>query len=443
MFRLNVSDFQADSGLLTIPYVVFEDPAGDIFKELNEINEIECRLFRKSDWFYAGSPSDIWNYLIDGGLYDPRSDKLIKKRFKCQQCAYSWWNYFELLRRKTGKALYKILQDEVAFSVLNDLSAAGEWGHGFWSDAIETHARFHLDGIHLLISQYEKTTDSVWLQAAQRGMEFVFDNLTDGFDKDQTWFLHDTIESDKTHHFKSCLFGKSPGNSLCINTHVQALTVLNRLMLHLPDNKNYASAYSSGCGALRRVLEYRPAEILYKLLAFWIFKNKIKQNSTSIIGRITGGLGNLLAHKLYWPVQRLFPRMVHPNGFIERDLSLSMASDRYHVTNIKDFLTLYQQDRLPWLANFIREGTSFLIGFVRERGLSRSLKESPYYIEFIDILYLYDKLIETLPPEEIKTAEQAILHVTGGYSIDFHASPLVERAFQATKMKNDRIQDLL
>ena len=224
-------------------------------------------------------------------------------------------------KRETGKTLYTILQDEVAFSVLKDLSSEGGWGHGFWSDDIETHARFHLDGIHLLISQYEKTTDSVWLQAAERAMEFVFDSLTDRFNEDQTWFLHDTIEHDKTHHFKSTLFGKSPGNSLCINTHVQALTVLNRLMLHLPDKKNYTSAYDNGCNALRKVLEYRPAEVSYKLLAFLIVKNKTRKTTKSIIGKILDSIGNRLLHRIYWPIQRLFPRLVHPNGFIERDFT--------------------------------------------------------------------------------------------------------------------------
>jgi hypothetical protein len=94
-------------------------------------------------------------------------------------------------------------------------------------------------------------------------------------------------------------------------------------------------------------------------------------------------------------------------------------------------LTLYQQDPIPWLKHFIREGTTFLRRFVRDVDLSSNLKESPYYIEFIDILFLYNELIEPLPREEIKTAEQAILHVTGGYSIDFHASPLIRQSLSS------------
>src|SRR5262249_34899099 len=148
-------------------------------------------------------PAHLWNYLINGSLYDPRSHKGIDKRFKCQQCAFAWWSYFDFLHRKTGKRVYGLLRDEVAFSVLLDLSAEGEWGHGLWSDEIETHARFHLDGLHLLISQYEKTNNPIWLKAAERGMAFIFDHLTDTLDDGCPWFLHDTLEKKKDHRLRS------------------------------------------------------------------------------------------------------------------------------------------------------------------------------------------------------------------------------------------------
>ena len=143
--------------MAVMPYVILKDPGGTFFDEISSLTDPERRLYRKSDWFYASRPLDIWKYLINGSLYDPRSKKGIDKRFKCQQCAFAWWNYFSFLHQTTGKKVYSLLQDEIAYSVLLDLSTEGEWGHGFWSEEIETHARFHLDGIHLLISQYEKT----------------------------------------------------------------------------------------------------------------------------------------------------------------------------------------------------------------------------------------------------------------------------------------------
>ncbi len=254
--------------IAVIPYIIVKDPGGGFFDELSSLGDTERRLYRKSSWFSASRPLDIWKYLINGSLYDPRSIKGIDKRFKCQQCAFAWWNYFSFLYQTTGKKIYGLLQDEVAYSILLDLSASGEWGHGFWSDEIETHARFHLDGIHLLISQYEKTDNPIWLEAAERGMGFVFNHLMDSLDDDSPWFLHDTLE-DKTkkHRFRSTLFGKSPGNSLCINTHVQALTVLYRLGQIAPNPRVYADNFAKGLAALRRVLDHQPGEVLYRILA--------------------------------------------------------------------------------------------------------------------------------------------------------------------------------
>jgi hypothetical protein len=284
---------------LGVPYIVFEDPQGDIFEELQETNEFERRLYRKSDWFYAKTPADLWKYLINGGLYDPRCENSINKRFKCQQCAFAWWNYFGFLHRKTSKRFYSIMQDEVAFSVLNDMASTGEWGHGYWSDEIETHARFHLDGIHLLISQYKKTSDSVWLQAAEIAMDFVFLNLTDRLDDNSVWFLHDTIEREGKHHFKSTLFGKSPDNSLSINTHVQALTVLYRLNKNVPKKKIYSNMFEKGCRALHLALNHRPAEILYKLMSFWILNTKVRKKNPLILNKIVRAVENRILILIY------------------------------------------------------------------------------------------------------------------------------------------------
>lgn len=408
-----------------IPCMVAEDADGQFFEELSFLSDIERRLYRKSDWFFAKTPSDVWNYLINGTVYDPRSDRRVGKRFKCQQCAYAWWTYFDFLHKQTGKKVYAVMQDEVAYSVLLDMSASGEWGHGYWSDDIETHARFHLDGLHLLISQYEKTNKSIWLDAAERGMAFVSKRLTERLDDDSLWFLHDTIEQTGSHHFKSTLFGKTPGNSLCVNTHVQTLTVLHRLLLAVPDKKLYAEMFNKGLRALRRVLDHQPGEVFYKLLISWIVRHKIRNKPRSIWAKLKNSFGNRILPRVYWTVVCRFPRLVHPGGLTERDLTLSLASDRYHVTNLKDFLTLYRQEPLPWLRPYIIEGASFLRKFVSDLDMTNALESSPYYIEFIDILYLYDELIEPLPYEEINSFEEKIYQQTGGYSLDYYASELV------------------
>lgn len=413
-------------GVAVAPYVVLRDPEGKFFRELGSLSDLERRLYRKSNWFFARTSLDIWSYLINGSIYDPRSHKKVGKRFKCQQCAYAWWSYFDFLYQETGKKIYTVMQDEVALTVLLDMSAEGAWRHGFWSDDMETHARFHLDGLHLLISQYQKTGEPMWLEAAERGMAFVSEHLTEQLDDGSLWFLHDTIEYSRWHHFKSTLFGKTLENSLCINTHVQALTVLHRLRLAIPDKKIYTEMLNKGLRALHRALDYQPGELFYRPLMFWIMKHKTRGEARSKLDKLRNRLEKRLIKRIYWLVRRQFPRLVQPGGFTERDLTLSFASDRYHIINLKDLLTLYQQEPLAWLRPYIKDSTAFVRKFVRDLGVATAVERSPYYIELIDILYLYDKLIEPVPPEEMSAVEEKIYQQMGGYSLDYYASELVQ-----------------
>jgi len=404
-----------------VPYMVMEDSDGQLFAELSSLSKIERRLYRKATWFYPRTPADIWNYLIDGSLYDPRfSSKGTSKRFKCQQCAYAWWNYFNFLHKQTGKKIYTILQDEVAYSVLLDMTSDGKWSHGFWSDDMETHARFHLDGLHLLISQYEKTDEVIWLQAAKRGMTFVLERLTEKLDNGELWFLHDTIEHSR---WKSTLFGKSPENSLCINTHIQALTVLHRLHTVAPEQGVYAEIFDSGAKALQRVLDYQPAEVLYRPLMSWVVKYKTAKKKRSKLDKMTYYLQTPLLLVLYWSTRRLFPRIMHSNGFIDRDISATFAPDGYHIVNLKDLLTLYQQKQFTWLSAYITSG----VNLVRQLDLADGLQRNLQYIEWLDTLYMYSKLIEQVPSAELEAVEQTIYQQTGGYSLDYYASCLVRQ----------------
>ena len=299
-----------------VPYMIIEDESEEFAAEIKSLGAAEKCLYRKTDWFFARKPSDIWGYLINGSIYDPRLYKGIDKRFKCQQCAFSWWSYFGFLNKETGKKLYDILQSFIAYSVLLDMSSKGEWGHGFWSDEMETHARFHLDGIHLLISQYEKNGESLWVEAAERGMAFVAEHLMEQFDDGSLWFLHDTTEhKDKRIHFQSSLFGKSPGNSLCINTHVQALTVLNRLVPIIPENKKYSEMLENGIHALHRVLEHQPASALYNIFIFMFMNSRRKHQS--LVEKVVNAVKVKSIKRGFWFVRRLLEWYIRVDGLIE------------------------------------------------------------------------------------------------------------------------------
>jgi hypothetical protein len=113
-----------------------------------------------------------------------------------------------------------------------------------------------------------------------------------------------------------------------------------------------------------------------------------------------------------------FPRVVQPNGFIERDLSLSMASDRYHVTNVKDLLRLYEIARESWLRPYIRGGVTFLRGLVARDGIEHLLRRSPYFMEVVDVLELYSRLIEPVPAAEIDAVRTGVFSAMGGCSLE-------------------------
>jgi hypothetical protein len=194
----------------------------------------------------------------------------------------------------------------------------------------------------------------------------------------------------------------------------------------VPNKQIYQDNFEKGMAALRKVLEHQPGNLLYRPLEKLLmeyFQNATQKN----VGwaRIRNGIKGRAVLMIYGWLKRFFPRLVLPGGFIDRDLSLSVASDQYHVINVKDLLTVYQQDPAPWLRGYITGAFKFGHQLVRRWGLEKAVRRSPYYFEFMDVLQLYNRLIDPLPPQEISRMEAVLERGTGGYSLDFYASHLV------------------
>jgi len=419
--RINVIEAISDNIAVCATVVIINDPELKYFEELSSFTGWEKRRFLKSSWFDAKSPADFWSYFIDGNVYDPRSHKGVGKRFKCQQCALSWWEYFGFLSKKTGKEIYGFLQDEIAASIIAEFQKEGKWRHGYWYDSMEIHSRFYLDGVHLLLSQFEKEGDVRWLNHARDAVDYLTEHLTDHFKNGNIWYVHDSVEEKRNHKFKSVLFGKHPDNSLCINTHVQALCVLKRLTAYDDNNHNYHQFYESGFEALIRVLRHQPASFLYRRFESQAFKLTAKEKKRGHLTSNLFSLGNRIHQRLYWTLCKKYPRLVYENGFIERDLTLSMMSARYHIINVKDLLLLYMADPNPQLLPFIEKGVRFIDDFLTLNTLENALNESPYFIEYLDILYLYSRLFEKIDVSKIEYVEKAIVEVMGGSSLDFYS----------------------
>jgi len=408
-----------------IPLLLAASDVDELFSELTALEECERRLYVKSEWFSSNDPGDVWGYLINGSLYDPRSCPPVGKRFKCQQCAYAWWTYFDYIHSQTKKKVWAVLRDEIALCALKDMEETGAWRNGFWSDDMEIHSRFQLDGLHLLISQYERTKSKQWLDAAKRGMAFVREHLAETLDDGSVWYLHDDVHTSKRHKIRSKAFGKSTGNSLCLNTHIQALTVIHRLGLHSgKENNPYERMFQDGINALERVMAHQPADLLYR---YFVPRMLVMSRNTdqSILGLIKKRLKKRFLAKIYWKVRARYPRLVQPNGFIERDLTVEIASDRYHVTNVKDLLTLYLQRPLPWLRTYIENGLEFLLDYVKEVGIETAISRSPYFIEVAEIVYMYNNAVNPVSDQDLSDIIEGISRATDGCSLDYYASDLV------------------
>jgi hypothetical protein len=409
-----------EDGDILISYVLIKDEDGTYFRDITTISDVEKRCYLKSNWFRAEYPHNLWNYLVNGSLYDPKYSRITGMRYKCQQCAYSWWNYCKYLFLRTGKLIYRLLCDEIAFSIYNDMKPCGEWKHGVWSDSMETHARFQIDGLHLLLSQYHLSGNSDWLEPLYRGTNYLLENLSERLDQNMIWFLHDTFESSKNHKFTSHLFGKKSGNSLCLNTHAQALGYLQRYLSLKINVEYYTSVSGNGKKALQALLEKQPNDFLYLFLLNRIIAYKNRLYSDRKLIRGFAKYESRLLNNLFWFVRSRYPRLVFPQGFTERDITLSYFSDRYHVINMKDLLLLYRLDDYVWLKEYIIGGLAFIEKYINQLGKTTVLKSSPYYIELIDVYSLYAKYIDSAYSHMPQDIEQSIVELYGGTSLDYY-----------------------
>lgn len=417
--KLKVSKTPGNNVSVCASYVKIDDPDAIYFKELSTKHKSENVRYLKSSWFNAHSLSDFWEYFINGDIYDPRTHHRVGKRFKCQQCAFAWWEYFGFLSLKTGKRIYSLLQDEIARSVIIEFGKNNVWRHGYWHESMEIHSRFYLDGIHLLISQYEKDSNQFWLDKARIAMAYVIENLTDRFDSGNIWFLHDSIENKRKHKIKSTLFGKKSSNSLCINTHLQALCVLQRLIKYEDAEGSHQKIYKLGFNGLIQVLEHQPADFLYKQIenTLLLSGNVDKPDSIKSFLQLAK---KSIARRLYWKLIKRYPRLVYPGGFTERDLSLSMLSARYHVINMKDLLLLYKHDPNEKFVPYIENGIKFLKNYLNIHTYNKKLSDSLYFIEYLDILKLKTKILDQDDNSEYLELEEKLMESLGAKSLDYY-----------------------
>jgi hypothetical protein len=282
----------------------------------------------------------------------------------------------------------------------------GRWRHGVWTDIVETHAIHQAAGIHLFLSHYQRTAAKIFLQKATLAADYLI-SIADDFSDSQTWFLHDTLETNPDdaalfyNFFASTAFGKSTSNTLCINSHIATLTALHRLNQIDPSDK-YNTYFEKGLSALKKVLQANPCDWLYSC-AYRprdLLMRLCTKTENKLVKKLNKVWNLILTRHLLPFLKKRFPRLLMPNGFIERDLSYSTLSTVYHFLNIEDILMLYHLTRADWLRNIITRSVKYSV----DSGLASCLVERQVEsMLFCDILLIYTGIINQnyihlLPP---------------------------------------------
>ena len=311
---------------------------------------------------------------------------------------------------ETSKAHYRALARWVAWSVCFDLGDDGAWRHGFWGEEPEIHSRMLWDGVHLLLSEHELGPHHDLLSAAEEVSEFAIQNLTEELDGGHLWFFHDSAEGSPPLGVVEPVLGRSERNSLCLNTHIQALCVLTQLDRAMDDDGRIREVYNKGLGALEAALglacDSRAMTIVDRFLP------------PLLAWKVPHGFGErvmrFIAYRVllggYWWVRRRARCLVFPSGYIDRDLGRSILADEYHVVNLKDLCELQRSDPHPWLAEVIAAA----IRFVESLDFERALERSPIWAEWSDAL----KLTELASHIDSVQVETLVADVLGGKPLD-------------------------
>ena len=265
------------SGNMQLDLVLWRFTAGNggIMTELEQPLVLEKQpIFLWTSQTIYQSPADVYLYLIHGYVYTNRFIWPRKWKICSELDAYGLYVLLKGLELATDKKLYGLLKSQVLLSVITRQSSDGGWYHGEWTDAVESHYRFHNGAIHMLESALEEHPDDTIRTALDRATSFV-SNYTD-----QTslglWFLHDSLEGSAEgmdecweqtggKWLPSRTLDKSPTNKLILNTHLDTTIALHRYRDVTGDDR-YAEHVDSADSAARSSLMLKPAEQLYRLV---------------------------------------------------------------------------------------------------------------------------------------------------------------------------------
>jgi len=295
-------------------------------------------------------PADVYVYLLHGHVYEDRFDWIRKRKICCELEAYAIYVALHGLEAATGKKLYRLLKRQIVYSVISRQAPDGGWHHGEWTDFMESHYRFHNAAMLMLEAALEEAPNADVRAALEKAASYS----ATGTDRTDIglWFLHDSLEQSPELMDKSGAtwipsreLGKSPATKMILNSHLDAIVVLDRYR-EVSGDSQYAERVASALGATRTLLALRPAEWLYRPL-YWAIRLTLlpvpEAKRLSLPLRALKRITRDYAIPQLYRVKRRFPRMVMPGGLIERHLSRLHFGVNYHSVNIADLSRVWRR----------------------------------------------------------------------------------------------------
>lgn len=328
----------------------FGAATAELGSDLRQLSMLETQpLFMWSSHTRFSRPADLYAHLVFGHVYEnhtvwPRYWKV------CSELdAYALYVALGGLALATGKRLYTLLRRQVVYSVITRQAEDGGWYHGEWTDGMESHYRLVNAAVLMLAAHVEEREDGVARESLEKAAAFLAARAhkLDG----GTWFLHDSLEGSvegmRKYPFAwstSTALGKATINMLILNTHLDTTIALDRYAETTGD-RQYQGLIESARRSTSIVLKLQPAEWLYRII-FRILDltllPKEEAKKLPLHTRITKRIGwKYLAPSLH-RLKAAFPRLVMPNGFIDRSLCQKGFSTRYQSVHIWD-LVRYQR----------------------------------------------------------------------------------------------------
>ncbi|MEI6145325.1 MAG: hypothetical protein WCP66_02775 [Methylococcales bacterium] len=327
-----------------VDFIIWRFSTDILIEEVHSILPSEAQgYFLWGSHGCINKPADLYRHLIHGVVYDLRYSWPHNKKCFSENEAHALYSVFSGLEKATGKAIYRYFQQQLVLSLIQKQADDGGWYHGMWTDSSECHYRLHTSGVHLLMDEFQRTGCLHVKASLEKAVAFLSkttDQLECGI-----WFLHDSLELSEqamnSGPFKwiaNNTLGKSVSNMLVLNTHLDTTIAINRYGL-LTGDKQYQDLVNSALKSTRAVLGLRSADWLYKPLFWAIGLTMLPTEQASKLSFPVRAIKRFAADYLIKKlpdIKASYPRLVMPNGYIDRELSLRTWAIDYQTINLMD-----------------------------------------------------------------------------------------------------------